>query len=423
VTPPDFAGAFGDRWGTPEAVARQVPDGVDLGCGLIEPTALLGALSHREVGGSAMIAVMGFGSLALALAGRYAIRTGFASPVSTPLLEQGRCEYLPLSFFEAARYVRDHPPACALVRLSPPDGDGLCSFGWAAGFSPELVESAQRTGAPILAEIDPDMPCSRPGGVHVDAIAGACLAGGDAAIDEPLPPSRHAEAIARHVDELVPDGATLQVGIGSVPDSVVERLSARDLGIHTEVLGRGLARLMARGRATGTRKAVDVGTAICTIASRDDDVRAQVEVPGRVDVRSASATLDPRVVASHDRMRCINSALAVDLRGQINAETIGTSQIAGVGGQIDFLRGAGLRDDALRIIAMGSVTSKGESRILSGHPPGVVITATRYDVDVVVTEHGTAWLRDRTDEERARNLIAVAHPSHREALEAARFGG
>jgi 4-hydroxybutyrate CoA-transferase len=420
----DLERVFGERWSTPEGVAALVPPGGHLATGLIEPTVLLGALARREVGGTATIAVMALGSLALALAGRYAIRTGFASPVSRPLQQRGRCEYLPLSFFDACRHLRAARPDCVLVRLAAPDDRGLCSHGWAAGFTPELVEVARARSVPILAEIDPAMPRTRGArGVPVDAIAGACLAGGDAAIDEPVPASRHADAIARHVAPLVPDGATLQVGIGAVPDAVVERLPARDLGIHTEVLGRGLARLVRSGQATGARKSRDAGLAVCTIASRDDEVRALLEEPGpasRTEVRSASEVLDPRRIAEHDALRCINGALAVDLRGQVNAETLGAEQVAGVGGQIDFLRGAGLRDDALRIIALPSATSRGTPRIVAGHPPGSVVTATRYDVDVVVTEHGAAWLRDRTDEERARALAAIAHPDHRAELEKAR---
>jgi acyl-CoA hydrolase len=258
--------------------------------------------------------------------------------------------------------------------------------------------------------------------VPLGAITRACAAAGDPATDAPVPASPHADAIARQLAPLVPDGSTLQVGIGAVPDAVVERLPARELGIHTEVLGPGLVRLVRRGQAPGSRKARDRGLAVCTIASFDPEVRALVEEPGRVEVRAASEVLDPRRIAEHDRLRCINGALAVDLRGQVNAETLGVEQVAGVGGQLDFLRGAGLRDDALRIVALPSTTSRGESRIVAGHPPGAVVTATRYDVDVVVTEFGTAWLRDRTDEERARQLVAVAHPRHRAALERARFG-
>jgi len=162
------------------------------------------------------------------------------------------------------------------------------------------------------------------------------------------------DAIVGHLSPLIPDGATLQVGIGSVPDAAAERLTARDLGVHTEVLGPGLAHLVKRGQATGLRKAVDRGRAVCTIASVDPDVRELVEADGLAEVRAAGEVLDPRKIAEHDQLRCINSAFAVDLRGQVNAESFGWAQTAGVGGQLDFFRGAGLRDDALRIIALAS---------------------------------------------------------------------
>jgi 4-hydroxybutyrate CoA-transferase len=420
---PGWASVFGDRWGTPEQVIGRVEDGMDLATGLIEPTTLLAALSHRDVGGSALIAVMALGGLALSQNPRFRLRTGFATLASAPLVANGRCEYLPLPFSEARQHMRRAPVDCVLVRLSPPDADGRCSYGWAAGFTPELLDVARERGAPILAEIDPRMPCTRSGReLPVEAIAGACLAQGDAASDAPVPPSPHAETLARELSRLVPDGATLQVGIGSAPDAAVERLEARDLGIHTEVLGPGLARLVKRDRATGRRKAVDRGLAVCTIASVDPEVRELVEAEGRAEVRAAGEVLDPRRIAEHDDLRCVNSALSVDLRGQVNAESVGWRQTAGVGGQLDFFRGAGLRDDALRIIVLASETRKGHSRIVAGHPPGSIITATRYDVDVVITEHGTAWLRDRTDEERARALVAVAHPRHRASLEEQRRG-
>jgi 4-hydroxybutyrate CoA-transferase len=417
--------AFGDRLVTPDEAVAAVEDGMHLGTGLIEPTTLLQALARREdVAGSALIAVVALGGLALVQAGRYRVQTGFATPASAPLVEAGLCEYLPLTFADAPRHLRQRPPDCVLVRVTPPDAEGLCSYGWAAGFTPELVHQARERGHPILAEIDPTMPRTRSGReLPAEAIAFACLAEGDAASDQPRPPSARVEAIARHLSPLIPDGATLQVGIGSVPDGAVERAEASELGIHTEVLGPGLARLALKGQATGTRKARDRGLAVCTIAGVHADVRTLIEESGRAEVRSASDVLDPRLIAEHDRLRCVNSALAVDLRGQVNAETRGAVQVAGVGGQLDFFRGAALRDDALRIIVLGSTTSSGVARIVASHPPAAVITATRYDVDAVVTEHGVAMLRDRSDEERARALIGIADPAHRTELQRARFGG
>jgi acyl-CoA hydrolase len=417
-----FASHFGRRWGTPDEVAARVESGTHLATGLIEPTTLLSALGERDVGGTALLAVMALGGLALHQGGRFRIRTGFATPVSRALVAAGACEYVPLLFSDARRHLEAIAPDCVMVRLAPPDEAGLCSFGWAAAYTPDLVDRARERGVPILAEIDPAMPRSHSGReLPVDALAGACLAQGDAAGDAPGAPSPHVEAVTRHLAPLIPDGATLQVGIGSLPDAAVARLAAQDLGIHTEVLGPGLASLVEKGNATGARKARDRGLAVCTIASIHPEVGALVEDHTRAEVRGASEVLDPRRIAEHDRLRCVNSALAVDLRGQVNAETLGTEQVAGVGGQLDFFRGAGLRDDALRIIVLGSATGSGVSRIVAGHPPGSVITATRYDVDVVVTEHGAAWLRDRSDEERARALIAIAAPPQRAELERARF--
>lgn len=417
----DLARVFGSRWATADDAVAGLGDGVRVATGLIEPTTLLAALARRPVGGEALVAVMALGGLALAGAGRWRLSTGFATAASAPLLARGACDYLPLGFWDAARHLRSATPDVVLLRTGPPEehaGRFELSYGWAAGFTPDLVESSRSRGIPILAEIDPAMPRTRGApALPVEAVAAGCLAEGDAASDTPLPPSRHADAVARHLAALVPDGATLQVGIGSLPDAAVERLAAQNLGIHTEVLGPGLARLVARGQATGARKARDRGLAVCTIASVHPEVRALVEAPGRAEVRAASDVLDPRRIADHDFLRCVNGALAVDLHGQLNAETLGGAQVAGVGGQLDFLRGAGLRADALRIVTLASTTSSGASRIVAAHPPGTVVTATRYDVDVVVTEHGAAWLRDRTCRERAQALVAVAHPEHRADLE------
>jgi 4-hydroxybutyrate CoA-transferase len=344
---------------------------------------------------------MALGGMALCQGGRFRVLTAFASPASRPLVARGECEYVPLVFSEAGRYIDRLAPDSVMVRLAPPDAAGRCSFGWSAGHTPELVDHAREQGIPILAEIDPAMPHTHSGReVPTSAIAMACLAEGEAASDAPVAASRHADAVARHLSPLVPDGATLQVGVGSLPDAAVAAIEAQ---------------------ATGARKALDRGLAVCTIASMDPEVCSVVEDPTRAEVRAAGAVLDPRLIAEHEQLRCINSALAVDLRGQVNAETLGVEQVAGVGGQLDFLRGAGLREDALRIIVLGSATASGASRIVAGHPPGTVVTATRYDIDVVVTEHGAAWLRDRSDEERARALIAVADPRVRAELERARF--
>ena len=224
-----------------------------------------------------------------------------------------------------------------------------------------------------------------------------------------------------HLNPLVPDGATLQVGIGSVPDAAVSLLmDKRDLGIHTEVLNEGLIGLVRAGVASGARKSLHRGKAVCTICAMSNKIYEFVHNNPDVLSLSSAEALEPRAIAQNPLVRCINSAYQVDLLGQVNAETIGGFQVAGVGGQLDFFRGASLTDDALSIIVLDSTTSDGKtSRIVPHFGAGTVVTSTRYDVDYVVTENGAARLRGATTRERARGLIEIAAPVFRDELEAA----
>jgi 4-hydroxybutyrate CoA-transferase len=239
--------------------------------------------------------------------------------------------------------------------------------------------------------------------------------------DVPGVASDKSGAMAVHLNPLIPDGATLQVGIGSVPDAAVSLLMDKtDLGIHTEVLNEGLIELMEAGVATSARKAFQPGRAVCTICAMSEKIHAFVNHNPDVLVMSSREALDPRVVARNPLVRCINSAFQVDLLGQVNAETIGGFQVAGVGGQLDFFRGAGLAEDGLSIVVLDSTTSDGSrTRIVPAFEPGSVVTSTRYDVDYVVTEHGAALLRGATTKERALGLIGIAEPAFREELESA----
>jgi 4-hydroxybutyrate CoA-transferase len=308
-----------------------------------------------------------------------------------------------------------------MVRLTPPDESGVCSYGWAPGFTPDLIRLSQERGLPLLAEIDESMPfTASEDQVPLEAITYAVTtsappAGGDM----PSLASEKSGAIAVHLSPLIPDGATLQVGIGSVPDAAVGLLmDKKDLGIHTEVLNEGLIDLVEAGVANGSRKAVHAGRVVCTIAAMSDRIHRFIHRNAGVLVMSSRVALDPVVIASNPMVRCINSAFQVDLLGQVNAETIGGFQVAGVGGQLDFFRGAALAQDALSIIVLDSTTSGDRSsRIVPSFEPGSVVTSTRYDVDYVVTENGVAQMRGATTRERARRLIDIAHPRFRDELE------
>jgi 4-hydroxybutyrate CoA-transferase len=344
--------------------------------------------------------------------------------VSYPFLKQGLAEYIPIQFSQGHRpFENDYQPDVVMVRLTPPDERGLCSYGWTAGFSPDLVRLARERSLPLLVEIDPSMPYTLSGlEVPVEAITYAIEASGPpAGGDAPVPASEQAGAVAVHLNSLIPDGATLQVGIGSVPDVAVSLLvDKKDLGIHTEVLNEGLIELVERGVATGARKSLHTGKVVCTICAMSEKIHAFVDQNPDILVMSSAEALDPRTIAQNPLVRCINSAFQVDLLGQVDAETIGGFQVAGVGGQLDFFRGAALVEDARTIVVLDSTTSDASvSRIVPALQRGDVVTATRYDVDYVVTEHGAAQMGERTTRERARALIDIAHPKFRDELETA----
>jgi 4-hydroxybutyrate CoA-transferase len=422
----DWKSAFGNRLASGEEAVSVFKSGMTGVCSLTEPSGLCAALARREdVDGITVVsAVLLPGGAELAESGRFRVITGFATPLSYPLQEQGRVEYIPLQFSQAHRWVESHvQPDVVMVRLTPPDESGMCSYGWAPGFTPDLVRLARERRLPLLAEIDSTMPYTvSEEQVPVEEVAWAVEAPGPpAGGDVPLMASDKSGSMAVHLNPLIPDGATLQVGIGSVPDAAVSLLvDKKDLGIHTEVLNEGLIELMELGVASNARKVFRPGQAVCTICAMSEKIHAFVDHNPGVLAMSSREALDPRVISQNPMVRCINSAFQVDLLGQVNAETIGGFQVAGVGGQLDFFRGAALADDALSIIVLDSTTSdETRTRIVPSFDPGTVVTSTRYDVDYVVTEHGAARLRGATTRERAAGLIEVAHPKFQEELRAA----
>lgn len=418
--------AFGSKLVSPEEAVSAVQSGMNVVSGLTEASDLCAALARREDLRDVTVisAVLLPGGGELATGGRFRVITGFATPVSYPLLRKGLVEYIPIQFSQVHRWVDSQmSPDVVIVRVTPPDERGVCSYGWAAGFTPDLIRLARERSLTLLAEIDVTQPYTvSDDGVSVEEITWAIEASGPpAGGDVPAIASDKAGAIAVHMNPLIPDGATLQVGIGSVPDAAVSLLvDKKDLGIHTEVLNEGLIELVQGGVATGSRKSLNPGKVVCTICAMSDKIHAFVDHNPDVLVLSSRKALDPRVIAANPKVRCINSAFQVDLLGQIDAETIGGFQVAGVGGQLDFFRGAGLAEDALSIIGLDSTTSDEQtSRIVPGFDRGAVVTSTRYDIDYVVTECGVAQLRGKTTRERARALIEVAHPKFRDELEKA----
>jgi len=319
----------------------------------------------------------------------------------------GRFEHRPQGYYRCARWLtEDARFDLALLQLAPPDRDGRCSLGVACDFTPAAWPRARR----VLVHFNPRMP--RTGGpfVPVSAI--------EAAIEEDMPllealamPEDAAlDAVAAQVSALVPDGATLQLGLGRLQASVLGALGERrGLRLHAGMVSDGLLALAAAGALDDGDDAVLAGVALGSAALYASPALM------RVCFAPVTHTHDPRVLASLPRLHAINSALSVDLFGQVNGERLGQRQASGAGGLPDFLQAAVRARDGRGIIALPARTGRGEPRIVPVLPPGPVSLA-RGEVDTVVTEFGAVRLRDLDVDSRARALTAIAHPDDREAL-------
>lgn len=324
----------------------------------------------------------------------------------------GRLEVVPAHYSALPRLFAERllPADIGLVQVSPPDPDGFCSIGIGADYSPD----AARHSRALIAEINHRMPVTRgTPGIPLDRFAAAFET------DRPLPeaPDRTPDeidvAIAGHVAGLVEDGDTIQIGVGALPTAILDGLSGHeDLGFHAGMLTDGVLRLVRQGVITGRRKEIDEGLVVTGTAIGSADLYARLgEMP--VEFRPASYTHSARVLARFSRLVAINSALEVDLTGQVGAEVVGGRYLGGIGGQADF-SGAAARTGARSIIALRS--QAGEESTIVAALRGVPVTTGRADVDVVVTEHGVAHLRGCALSERAGRLAAIAAQEHRDKL-------
>ncbi|MCB9549693.1 MAG: acetyl-CoA hydrolase/transferase family protein [Myxococcales bacterium] len=337
---------------------------------------------------------------------------------------EGRADYIPVFLSEVPGLFRRGvlPLDVAMVQVSPPDHHGFCSLGVSVDASLAAVQTARV----VIAQVNPHMPRTHGDGlIHIRRLQYAV------AVDEPLPahdpPALSAieHAIGGHVAGLVEDGATLQMGIGAIPDAVLAALiHHKDLGVHTEMFSDGLIDLVERGVITGKHKRRHPGRIVASFLMGSRRLYDFVDDNPLVAVIDSAYVNDSAIIRKNPRVTAINSALEVDLTGQVCADSIGTRQYSGVGGQMDFIRGASLSEGGKPIIALPSATSHGVSRIVPFLKEGAGVVTTRAHVHYVVTEYGVADLYGKTLCQRARALIEVAHPDHREALSraaAARF--
>jgi acyl-CoA hydrolase len=340
-------------------------------------------------------------------------------------LNAGVGDYVPVFLSEVPLLFKRRilPIDVALIQVSPPDAHGYCSLGPSVDVSLAAIQSAKY----VIAQINPRVPRT-----HGDGLIPVSMLHAAIEVDEPiyevLPGEISAEdrKIGQYVASLVEDGATLQLGIGGIPNATLaELIHHKGLGIHTEMFSDGVIDLVERGVITGEHKAVLPHRIVSAFVMGSQRVYDFIDDNPGVAMKQASYTNDTSIIRRNPKVTAINSAIEVDLTGQVCADTIGTYQYSGVGGQMDFVRGASLSEGGKPIIALPSTTSKGLSKIVSFLKEGAGVTTTRAHVHYIVTEYGIADLYGQNLRQRARALINIAHPDHREDLDRqahARFG-
>lgn len=355
------------------------------------------------------------------LAGRVFTNSLFVGANVRQAMRDGYADYVPVFLSEAPSMFRDRvlPLDVALVQVSPPDKHGFCSLGCSVDASRAAIDSSRQ----VVAQVNKHMPRSHGHGlVHVSKINFAVEEDSPLPNHAPTEPNAQERAIGRNVAELVEDGATLQMGIGAIPNAVLAALrDHRDLGVHSEMFSDGVVELVETGVINGACKARQIGKVVGSFCVGSQRLYDFIDDNPSVEMLEASYVNDAANIRRHPKVTAINSAIEVDLTGQVCADSIGDQIYSGVGGQMDFIRGASLSKGGKAIIALPSVSRKGDSRIVSFLKPGAGVVTTRAHVHYVVTEHGVANLYGKNLRQRASALIAIAHPQFRESLEREAF--
>lgn len=342
----------------------------------------------------------------------------FVGGTTRKAVEEKRADYTPSFFSEIPRLFRDRilPVDVALIQITPPDDDGFCSYGVSVDYTKVAAESAKI----VIAQVNGRLPRTGGAKIHIDALN--YIVADDRPVIELSPPAIGAEerAIGENVAGLIPDGATLQLGIGAIPDAVLLFLQGKkDLGIHSEMFSDGVVVLAEKGVVTNRKKTLNPGKFIATFLMGTQKLYDFVDNNPDVELHPVDYINDPFVIGGHEKMVSINSALQVDLMGQVNAEMIGSRQFSGIGGQVDFVRGASRSPGGKSIIALPSTAAGGKiSRIRCELDRGAAVSTSRNDVHYIVTEHGVAELRGKSLRQRAQALIAISHPAFRDQLAA-----
>jgi acyl-CoA hydrolase len=336
-------------------------------------------------------------------------------------LKAGNGSYTPIFLSEVPRLFQQRiiELDVVLIHVSVPDKHGYCSLGVSIEATLAAIDNAKI----VIAQVNPQMPRTHGAGIihhtEIDYFV---------EVDEPLPshemvePTAIESRIGDNVASLIEDRSTLQMGIGSIPNAVLTRLTNhKDLGLHTEMFSDGVIDLILNDVINGNYKKINRGRALSTFLIGSKRLYDYVDDNPFVEMRASNYTNNVAYIKQNPKMVAINSAIEVDLTGQVCADSIGSSIYSGVGGQMDFIRGASLSQGGKAIIALPSITKKGISRIVPSLKLGAGVVTTRAHVHYVVTEHGIANLYGKTIKQRVKALVNIAHPDHRESIDKAYF--
>jgi acyl-CoA hydrolase len=424
-----FPQAYLDKRLRAEDAVRLVRDGdtIVVPTGSAEPPHLLAALSEQrrdfhDVRVAQILPIRKHGYFDPETVEHVRHTAYFFGPASRPGGQTGLYDYLPSNFSELPALIRQglSPADVVFSTASPMDQHGYFALGLAADYTMAAVSRARA----VVLEVNPAVPFTNgPCHVHISQIA-ALVESEDPLPEVGLPKIGPVhEAIGKYVADMIPDGATLQIGYGGIPDAVVMQLTGKhDLGIHTEMLGDGILTLIESGAVTNRRKNVNPGKMLATFALGTNKLYQFMHRNPALELYPSDITNDPWLAGQNDNLIAINATMQIDLIGQCGSETLGWTPVSGTGGQSDFVRAANRSNGGKAFIVLPS-TAKDDtiSRIVPTLNPDTHVTTSKNDVNYVVTEYGVAQLRGKTAKQRAQALIAIAHPDFRPELrEAAR---
>lgn len=412
---------------TPEEVAMLVKSGDICACpsALEEPTTICQAVADRARKGEltgvvhhATLAVSGTGFLDYDLCGKYDYVSWFTGGVARKGIQEGYYTYIPNNYSTIPKYWREVQPRLDVLYavVSPMDAHGYFSCGMTGA----EVEAMREKAALILLEVNDQMPRTWGNNqIHITQVAALCESSKKLPVLSSAPLTDVDKTIGQMIADEVPDGATLQLGIGGIPNAVGVLLKdKKDLGIHTEMFTDGMLELIECGAVTNERKPIHKGISIATFSWGSQKMYDYMNDNPAFELHPVDYTNNPYVIGQHDNFVSINACIEIDLFGQVCAESIGTKHYSGSGGQVDFVRGANLSKGGKGFIAMASTTKGGTiSKVKPTLTPGSIVTTSKNEVDFLVTENNIVRLKGQTASQRAKMIISLAAPEFREELE------